>query len=104
MTMSTIGNRKFLVAITAAVLLAGSSLSPASARGLGFGNHGFGGGGFGHHGFGGGFGGGGFGGVGFGVGLLSAAVAATAYSAANSCWQMVQPPHHKSVMVNTCAD
>jgi hypothetical protein len=79
--------RKTVLAIAATAVIAASSLTPASAHGIGFGHHGWGG-------------------VGFGLGMLGAAAAVSAYTVDNSCWQyqMVQTPrgYYRRVLVNVC--
>jgi hypothetical protein len=78
--------RKTILAVAATALVAGASLTPASAHGHGFG----------------------FGGLGFGLGVLGASIAASNYYSDQGCWQyqMVQTPHgyYKRVLVNVCAD
>jgi len=77
---------KTVLAIAATALIGAASLTPASAHG------------FGHH-----FG---WGGVGFGLGLLGASIAASTYTAEQSCWQyhMVQTPrgYYRRILVNVC--
>ena len=77
--------RKTILALAATAVIGAASLTPASAHG--------------HHGF-------GFGGFGFGLGLLGASIAASAYTADESCWQyqMVLTPrgHYRRVLVNVC--
>jgi hypothetical protein len=81
--------RKTILAIAATAVIGAASLTPASAHG--------------HHGFGHGFG---FGGLGFGIGLLGASIAASAYTADQSCWQyqMVPTPrgYYRRILVNVC--
>jgi hypothetical protein len=73
--------RKTILAIAATAVIGAASLTPAAAHG--------------HHGF-------GF----FGLGLLGASIAASAYTADQSCWQyqMVPTPrgHYRRVLVNVC--
>jgi hypothetical protein len=77
--------RKTILAIAATAVIGAASLTPASAHGP----HGFG-----------------WGGIGFGIGLLGASIAASAYTADQSCWQsqVIQTPrgYYKRVLVNVC--
>jgi len=76
--------RKTVLAIAATALIGAASLTPASAHG------------FGHH----------FGWGGVGLGLLGASIAASTYTAEQSCWQyhMVQTPrgYYRRILVNVC--
>jgi hypothetical protein len=76
--------RKTIIAVAATAVIGVASLTPASAHGHGFG----------------------WGGFGFGLGLLGASIAASAYTADQSCWQyqMFQTPrgYYKRILVNVC--
>ncbi len=76
--------RKTILAIATTAVIGAASLTPASAHGHGFG----------------------WGGFGFGMGLLGASIAASAYTAEQSCWQyqMIQTPrgYYRRILVNVC--
>ena len=77
--------RKTILAVAATAVIAAASLTPASAHE--------------HHGF-------GWGGFGFGVGLLGASIAASAYTADQSCWQyrtvLTRHGYPRNILVNVC--
>ena len=77
--------RKTVIAVAATAVIAGASLTPASAHE--------------HHGL-------GWGGLGFGLGLLGASIAASNYYADEGCWRyrtvLTRHGYYKQILVNVC--